>query len=131
MIANQSLVDNSGMGEVYDITFKSETRFYLKTEGPGQHFQIPYEIIASPSGGYSHTVVRGYPVSLPEPQKKPPYTLDANCEWVLDSKSRKICWIPPGDIRKGDDGHFWAGLSLVMLGDDGIVRKLTFKDPDC
>ena len=34
-------------------------------------------------------------------------------------------------LRRGDGSHFWSGLSLVMVRDDGVVRKLTFKDPDC
>lgn len=68
---------------------------------------------------------------LSEPHAKPPYTLDTNYEWVLDTRSRKICWISPGDIRKGNGGHFWAGTSLVMVGEDGVVRKLSFKEPDC
>ena len=119
------------LGKVYSLTFDSETRFYLKVDRRESHVQIPHDIVTSPSGGYSHTIVKGEPVPLSEPPPIPPYTLDANCEWVLDSKSRKICWISPGDIRKGNGGHFWVGLSLVMLGDDGVVRKLTFKDPDC
>ena len=118
-------------GEVYDLTFDSETRFHLKIDGPGRHIQIPYDIIPSSSGPYSHTITQGEPVPLSEPRVKPPYTLDGNCEWVIDAKSRKICWISPGNVRRGNGGHFWTGLSLVMAGDDGIVRKLTFKDPDC
>ena len=119
-----------GTGEVYDITFDSETRFYLRIDGPGRHIQIPYDITASPSGNLSHTINKGEPVPLSKPRAMPPYTVDVSCEWVLDAKSRKICWISPGDIRRGDGGHFWAGLSLVMVGGDGVVRKLTFKEPD-
>jgi len=122
--------DELGMGEVYNITFDSEAIFHLKIDGPGQHIQHPYNIIASPSGHYSHTITKGQPVPLSKPRETPPYRLDANCEWVLDSKSRKICWISPGDVRRGSGGHFWSGPSLVMVGDDGVVRKLTFKDPD-
>ena len=120
-----------GMGEVYDLTFDSETRFHLKIDGPGWHLQIPYDIIPSWSGSYSHTITRGEPVPLSEPRVKPPYTLDANCEWVIDAELRKVCWVSPGNVRRGNGGHFWAGLSLVMVGDDGVVRKLTFKQPDC
>ena len=120
-----------GPGEVYDLAFDSETRFHLKMDGPGWHAQVPYEIIAPPSGIYSHAVIKGEPVLLPVPREIPPYTLDANCEWVLDAQSRKICWISPGNVRRGDGGHFWAGLSLVMVGDDGVVRKVSFKEPDC
>jgi len=119
-----------GVGDIYDIIFDSETRFHLKIDGPGWHIRIPHDTIPLPSGGYSHTVTKGEPVSLLEPREKPPYTLDPNCEWVLDVKSRKVCWISPGDIRRGNGGHFWAGPSLVMVGGDGIVRKVTLKDPD-
>jgi len=119
-----------GVGDIYDIIFDSETRFHLKIDGPGWHVQIPHEITALPSGGYSHTLTKGEPVPLLKPQEIPPYTLDGNCEWVLDTKSRKVCWISPGDIRRGNGGHFWAGPSLIMVGGDGVVRKVTFKDPD-
>ena len=120
-----------GAGEVYDLTFDSETRFYLKMDGPGWHVQVPYHITASPSGSHSHTIRRGELMPLLEPRVKPPYSLDANCEWVIDAESRKICWISPGNVRRGNGGHFWAGLSLVMVGDDGVVRKVSFKKPDC
>jgi len=88
-----------------------------------------HSVTASPSGHY--TITKGKPVPLPEPRPKPPYPLDGNCEWVLDAKSRKVCWISPEDIRRGNGGHFWAGLSLIMVGDSGVVKKLTFKEPDC
>jgi len=131
-LANLLLADHDlGPGEVYDLAFDSETRFYLKIDGPGWHVQIPYDIVTSPSGVYSHTITKGEPMFLPEPREKPPYTLDENCEWVLDANSTKICWISPGNARRGNGGHFWAGLSLVMVGDDGVLRKLTFKDPGC
>ena len=131
MLANLSLEDGDfGIGEVYDLTFDSETRFHLKVDGPGWHIQVPYDIIPSPSGSYSHTITQGEPVSLSEPRVESPYTLDANCEWVLDAESRKICWISRVDFRRGSGGHFWAGLSLVMVGDDGIIRKVTFEEPD-
>ena len=119
-----------GTGEIYEITFDSESRFYLKVEGPGLHVQTPCDIIPSPSKHHSHAIIEGESVPLSKPRATPPYTLDANCEWVLDTRSRKICWIPPGNIRRGSGGHFWAGLSLVMAGEDGVVRKLTFRKPD-
>ena len=130
VLANLSLEDSGSVGRVYDLTFDSETSFCLKVDGPGWHVQIPYDITASPSGCYSHTIAQGEPVPLSEPRAMPPYTLDANCEWVIDTKSRKICWISPGNIRRGSGGHFWVGLSLVMVGDDGVVRKLSFEEPD-
>ena len=119
--------DDLRMGKVYDLIFDSETRFYLWIDGPGWHVQIPHYIIALPSGNC--TITKGKSVRLPKPRTIPPYTLDENCEWVIDRESRKICWISPGDVRRGTGGHFWAGLSLVMVGDDGVLRKLTFKEP--
>ena len=131
-LANLPLDDTDlEMGEVYDVTFDSDTRFHLKVDGPGWHVQIPYNITKSPSGDYSHSITKGEPVNLSEPRATPPYALDENCEWVLDRGARKICWISPGNLRRGSGGHFWAGLSLVMVGDDGVVRKVTFKEPDC
>lgn len=56
-----------GTGEVYDITFDSETQFYLKVDRPGWHVQIPHDIIPSQSGQYSHTIMQGEPVPLLEP----------------------------------------------------------------
>jgi len=120
-----------GVGKVYDLIFESETRFNLKIDGPGWHVQIPYNIIPSLLGPHPYMITKGEPVPLSESQPTPPYTLDENCEWVLDAESRRICWISPQNLWRGSGGHFWVGLSLVMVGDDGIVRKLTFKDPDC
>jgi len=119
-------------GEVYDLIFDSETSFYLKIDGPGQHVQIPCDITASPFGScYWYTITMGEPIFLSKPRETPPYAVDANCEWVLDAQSRKICWIPPGHLRRENHGHFWVGLSLVMAGEDGVVRKLSFREPDC
>jgi len=120
-----------GGGEVYDLIFDSETRFHLKIDRTGQHVQIPFDITPSQSGQIPCTITKGEPVPLSEPWATPPYTLDANCEWVLDAQSRRICWISPGNLRRGNGGHFWAGLSLVMVGDDGVVRKVSFREPDC
>ena len=120
----------AGTGVPYDLAFDSETRFYLKVDAPGYHLKITYDIITSPSGQYPCTIKQGEPVPLSQPRTAPPYTLDVNLEWVLDGQSRKICWIPPDVMRRGSGGHFWAGASLVMFGSDGVVRKLSFKDPD-
>jgi WD40 repeat protein len=128
-LGNGGLGLGMGTGKVYDVTFDSKTRFNLKIDGPGGYVQIPYDLVPS-SESLSHTITKGEPVPLSEPRVTPPYTLDANCEWVVDAEYRKICWISPGNVRRGNGGHFWAGLSLVMVGGDGVVRKLSFKDPD-
>lgn len=59
----------------------------------------------------------------------PPYALDENLEWVLDAKSRRVFWVPPGYIHETEDAHFFVGSSIVMAGQDKVVRKLTFKNP--
>jgi hypothetical protein len=45
-----------GTGVAYDLSFDSGTRFYLNVDSPGYHVQIPYDIIASPSGRYPYTI---------------------------------------------------------------------------
>jgi len=57
------------------------------------------------------------------------YKLDKDLEWVVDAKSRRVCWLPPGYISGIENGHFFVGSSIVMAGKDGIVRKLTFRKP--
>ena len=52
------------------------------------------------------------------------YCLDDGREWVICG-SQKICWVPPGYIGFS---HCWAGPSLVMVGRDGTLRKLTFME---
>jgi WD40 repeat protein len=131
VIANLALGDEDlEMGKVYDVAFDSQSRFHLKIDKPGWTIQIPYDMTPSAEGRYLYTITKaGEPVALPEPREIPPYTLDANCEWVVDAESRKICWIS-GNVRRGGGGHFWVGLSLVMVGDDGVVRKVTFVKPE-
>ena len=58
-----------------------------------------------------------------------PYELDKDLEWVVDAKSRRVCWLPPGHISGTENGHFFVDSSIVMAGQDGIVRKLTFREP--
>jgi hypothetical protein len=87
-------------------------------------------VVPSPSGSHSHTITKGKAVPLSEPRAMPSYKIDADCEWVIDAKSRRICWVSPGNVRRGNGGHFWAGLELVMVGDDGVVRKISFREPD-
>jgi hypothetical protein len=58
-----------------------------------------------------------------------PYKLDESLEWVIDGKSRKVCWLPPGYVSGVKDGYFFVGSSIVMAGRDGILRKLTFREP--
>jgi len=58
-----------------------------------------------------------------------PYSLDESLEWVLDTESRRVCWLPPGYVTRIEGGHFFVDSSIVTAGQDGIVRKLTFIEP--
>ena len=66
-------------GEVYDIIFDSGARLYLRVaDGPRWRAQIPYDITASSSDGYSYTIIKGELVFWSEPRATP-YALDENC----------------------------------------------------
>jgi hypothetical protein len=58
-----------------------------------------------------------------------PYALDEKLEWVVDAKSRRVCWLPPGHVTRRENGHVFIGASLFTAGQDGVVRKLTFREP--
>ena len=57
--------------------------------------------------------------------RKQQYSIDKACEWVIRG-SKRICWIPQGYIGATQPNHCWAGHSLVMAGQDGILRRLDF-----
>ena len=59
-----------------------------------------------------------------------PYALDENLEWVVDTKSRRVCWLPPDYVTGIKYGHFFVGSSIVTAGKDGVVRNLTFREPE-
>ena len=127
-----------------DIAFISETEFYTEdrhtreSSAPSsdeskdevhykdcyvrKHFSI--EPIQCPTGirALSEEKV------LPSPHLAL-YELDEDLEWVVNTKSRRVCWLPPGYVSGIEGGHFFVGSSIVMAGQDGIVRKLTFGEP--
>ena len=53
--------------------------------------------------------------------------LDDTQEWVT-CLTKRICWIPPGYIGSNNDGHCWVGNTLFMVGHDGILRRLIFRE---
>ena len=108
-----------------DITFDSEDRFY--SHHPT--YRVPY-VLVSPSGSdapnHSITCGRRFDIAFQLPSRR--FSLDDSREWVV-SGSQRICWIPPGYIGPAQASYCWAGSSLVMAGQDGTLRKLTFQEP--
>ena len=110
-----------------DIIFDSEDRFYI-------HYNThrePYDIRAwfhpdDPTARHSITRREGQPLEGQVLEKR--YRLDSGHEWVLFG-SERICWVPPGYIGSAPASHWWAGSSLVMVGQDGTLRKLTLLEP--
>lgn len=134
-----------------DIGFTSVTRFYTEdrwkisilrklaavsistTDSEDQSRTVAirrdcYTLKALPDG-WSYAIEEAAEEVLPVMQSHR-YTLDDDLEWVVDARSRRVCWLPPGYVSRIEDGHFFVGSSIVMVGQDGVVRKLTFIKPD-
>jgi len=107
-----------------DITFDSEDLFYIHHNT----YRTVYFVGDTPPNSHDHshwiTRLRKVPVVDHSPRE---YDVDDSQEWVV-SGSRRICWIPPGYIRSAQASHCWAGDSLVMVVQDGTLRKLTFRE---
>ena len=102
-----------------DITFDSEDRFYLCDNIHRESYNIAARTSYPP---HTHTITRLEKQQLDGQVLVKRYRLDDSHEWVLCG-SQRICWVPPGYIGTS---HCWAGSSLVMVGQDGTLRKLTF-----
>jgi WD40 repeat protein len=97
----------------------SEARFHTKDRRVDRCIRITFAL--TPSFGILELERSVPPASQ--------YALDKGLEWVVDAKSRRVCWLPPGYVSGIDDGYFFVGSSIVMAGRDGILRKLTFREP--
>ena len=107
------------------ITFDSETRFYSHHN----NYRVPYGFEIG-HWGHTHTVIRHeqQPWTVESSERR--YEVDSSREWVV-SGSERICWVPQGYIRSTEDGYLWVGSDdLVMLGEDGVLRKLTFSSQE-
>ena len=107
-----------------DITFDSEKRFYSHHDT----YRVPYIVTSSGSDIPSYSITRRGIVPLIGTSLPKDYDVDDTCEWVVTG-SKRICWIPPGYIGSVQPSYCWAGNSLVMAGQDGTLRKLTFREP--
>lgn len=61
-------------------------------------------------------------------QEKVYLSVDNTREWVVVGPKR-VGWIPPGYIRSTEPNHCFVGYTLVMVGQDGTLRSLTFSFP--
>lgn len=121
----KKLLLNCGPTLPLDITFDSEDQFYFHH----QTYRIPYILVSLPGSdppNYSIICGRQLDIAFQSPRRQ--FSLDDSCEWVV-SGSQRICWIPPGYIWSAQESYCWAGSSLIMAGQDGMLRKLTFQEP--
>ena len=104
-----------------EIRFESENKFYSYHD----RCRTPFIISPSTSRSNDHSITCGEQQALDERSRRH-CDVDGAHEWVVCS-SKRICWIPPGYIGSGRCCHAWAGDVLVMAGQDGVIRKLTFR----
>ena len=107
-----------------DVTFDSECRFYIHYNTHRETYDIDTETWAG-NPTTTHCVIRCEGQQLEGQVLEKRYSLDDGREWVVCG-SQRICWVPPGYIGSVEVSHCWAGSSLVMLGQDGMFRRLTF-----
>ena len=126
-----------------DITFHSETEFYSHHHSFDVRFVVSppesanplrgasrtyRDVSSSESATLSHSIThRGQPSPPTGCPQKRCYDVDNTCEWVV-SGSKRICWIPQGYIRSAQPNYWWTGHLLVMAGQDGTFRVLTFRE---
>ena len=106
------------------IIFESEDKFYSHHDTFFTHFTIR---------GSSITHHNQLPLAE---QSQKHYNVDDSREWIVDDSrewivesSKRVCWIPPGYISQFGNGYLRVGNMLIMGGDDGVVRKITFREP--
>ena len=125
--ADGSLKENSMVGwgwrsHPLEVKFESENKFYSYHDT----YRIPFVISPiSPSTSDTYSVTRGEEQPFDERPRRL-YDVDDAHEWVVCS-SERVCWIPPGYIGSGGCCHQWAGDVLVMIGQDRVLRSLTFR----
>ena len=102
-----------------DIHFTHDTEFSLHYGKNSTCYHI--------SKRNQEIMVRDHQPQPRRPQEKQ-YSVNNTCEWVI-SGSERICWIPPGYIGSVQPNYYWVGHLLVMFGQDGTFRMLSFSQP--
>ena len=113
----EARLEYTSAAQPLDIEFASDTKFSLQYSDHHRSYTVH-------SQGLDELTTplppRGW-------QKKWDLSVDDTREWVVRGLER-VCWIPPGYIRSVQSSYCWAGSSLVMIGQDGILRKITFEN---
>ena len=103
-----------------DIGFTSDTEFFLGSDKQRKRYTVYPWGLGYHSGGL--------PPPSPERSQEMLYlAVDDAHEWVVRG-SERVCWIPPGYIGSVQPSYCWVGSSLIMAGQDGTLRKLTFRE---
>ena len=109
-----------------DITFDSEDTFHVYHDTYGTKYVITTSL---ESGTPIHSICCLEKASPGGQAWEREYYVDDGREWVtVVGGSQRVCWIPPGYIGSDQASHCWAGSSLVMAGQDGTLRRLTFRE---
>ena len=122
----RSLVEKNFFGypTPLDVTFDSEDRFYFHYDT----HRVPYDIDTASQAdnpATTHRITRREEQQLEGQVLEEHYRLDDGHEWVTYG-SQRICWVPPEYIASASGSHWWAGSSLVTVGQDGTLRRLDF-----
>ena len=102
-----------------EIVFESEDRFHFHYDT----YRIPYGLDLQEC---TLKIFCHGQRPLVERSSEGLYHVDDDMEWVVRG-SKRVCWIPPGYIKSTQPSYSWAGSTLIMHGQDGTLRMLTFR----
>lgn len=105
------------------IELTSDIKFTFNTESYRQQDQLFYALRSWSIDIFGQGF---FPFSVNHYEKRGHLSVDDTHEWVV-SRSGRVCWIPPGYIGSIEPSYCWVGSSLIMVGQDGMLRKLTFQ----
>jgi len=118
------LLDHPRPTRPLDITFDSENQFHSHLDTR----RIRYDVVPSLKSRIpGHLIICRGRQPLVKQMREKQHSLNDSCEWVMNG-SQRICWIPPGYIGSVGASYCWVGSSLVMVGRDIALRKLTFRE---
>ena len=106
------------------VTFSSKEIFHVHHDTRRTTYVIDTSL---QSGTPTHSINCREEIPLDGRGRQVKYCVDDGHEWVVRD-SQRICWIPPGYIGSDQASYCWAKSSLVMVGRDGTLRKLTFRE---